>query len=221
MGVPGTDKLRVFLADDHELVRAGLRMIINGQPDMTVVGEVGDGRRAVHEVPAVRPDVLIMDVSMPQMNGLQATEALLQAAPGTRIIILTRHAEDWYLQRLIRAGVAGYVLKQSRPSELLTAIRTVSSGGQYLDPAVSGVIMHSYSQGPADVPAGLATLAPREREVLRLISRGYSNKQIAERLDLSVKTVESHKANATRKLNLRSRIDIVRFAMLQGWLDEA
>ena len=215
-------KLRILLADDHVTVREGVKMIINAQKDMEVVAEAADGRGAVSEAQAVRPDVVVMDVSMPRVNGLKATETLTQCCPEVKVLALTRHQDDGYLQQLLRAGAAGYVLKQSRPAELLQAIRAIGEGGSYLDPAVAGRVIGDYGRRrqPVTTVAGAGTLSSREEEVLRLIAWGYSNKEIATRLDLSVKTVETHKANAMHKLQMRSRIDIVRFALLQGWLED-
>jgi two-component system response regulator NreC len=215
-------KLRILLADDHATVREGVKMIINAQADMEVVAEAADGRSAISETQTFKPDVVVMDVSMPRLNGLRATENLKETCPGVRVLALTRHQDDGYLQQLLRAGAAGYVLKQSRPAELLQAIRAIGSGGNYLDPAVAGRVIGDYGrrrQPPPAVPGG-GTLSSREEEVLRLIAWGYSNKEIATRLDLSVKTVETHKANGMHKLQMRSRIDIVRFALLQGWLED-
>jgi DNA-binding NarL/FixJ family response regulator len=215
-------KLRILLADDHATVREGVKMIINAQADMEVVAEAADGRSAISEAQSLRPDVVVMDVSMPRLNGLKATEALKESCPEVRVLALTRHQDDGYLQQLLRAGAAGYVLKQSRPAELLQAIRAIGAGGSYLDPAVAGRVIGDYGRRrqPLPSPAGAAALSSREGEVLRLIAWGYSNKEIAGRLDLSVKTVETHKANAMHKLQMRSRIDIVRFALLQGWLED-
>ena len=159
---------------------------------------------------------------MPRVNGLKATEMLNECCPEVKVLALTRHQDDGYLQQLLRAGAAGYVLKQSRPAELLQAIRAIGGGGSYLDPAVAGRVIGDYGRRrqPVTTVAGAGTLSSREEEVLRLIAWGYSNKEIATRLDLSVKTVETHKANAMHKLQMRSRIDIVRFALLQGWLED-
>ena len=170
----------------------------------------------------LKPDVVVMDISMPGMNGLVATRTLKQLQPDAAIVTLTRHGDDAYLQELLRAGVSGYVLKQSAPTELLQAIRAAAAGGQYLDSALTARVTAGFlatrRQGSA-TPA--ATLSERESEVLRLIASGYSNKEIAARLSLSVKTVEAHKANAMRKLGLNGRIDIVKYAILQGWLHNA
>ena len=211
--------LRILLADDHVTVRHGLKLLIDGQPDMTVVAEASDGNAAVQSAIALKPDVVVMDISMPGMNGLVATRQLKQLQPGTAVVTLTRHADDAYLQELLRAGVSGYVLKQSAPSELLQAIRAAAAGGQYLDSALTARVTAAFLGKPGtrlNRPA--ATISAREAEVLQLIAAGYSNKEIAARLSLSVKTVEAHKANAMKKLGLNGRIDIVKYATLQGWL---
>ncbi|MGB9178626.1 MAG: response regulator transcription factor [Pyrinomonadaceae bacterium] len=216
-------KLRILLAEDHETVREGLRLIINAQSDMEVVGEAGDGRAAVARAMELLPDIVVMDVSMPQLNGLKATEKLKQVCPQIKVLTLTRHTDYGYLQQLLRAGASGYVLKQSKPAELLHAIRAVAAGGKYLDPAVAGKVIGNYSGRTASLHVaaqGGQELSEREAEVLRLIAWGHSNKEIAARLELSVKTVEAHKANAMKRLDMRSRIDIVRFALLQGWLQD-
>jgi DNA-binding NarL/FixJ family response regulator len=216
-----TDKLRILLADDHETVREGLRMILNAQPDMQVVATAGDGREAVTQAERMTPDVVIMDISMPGLNGLAATVQLTEKCPATKVLTLTRHADSSYLQQLMRAGAAGYVLKQSRPAELLHAIRSVATGGKYLDSSITAPVVGNYTKATAPGPEPTTPLSPRETEVLRMIAWGNTNKEIASRLDLSVKTVEAHKANGMRKLNMRGRIDIVRYALLQGWLHES
>ena len=212
--------LRVLLADDHVTVRHGLKLLIDAQPDMKVVSEVSDGEAAVQQTVALKPDVIVMDISMPGMNGLTATRKIKALQPQSAIVTLTRHGDDAYLQELLRAGVSGYVLKQSAPTELLQAIRAAAAGGQYLDSTLTARVTARLLSRKADRATG-ATPTERESEVLRLIASGYSNKEIAGRLSLSVKTVESHKANGMRKLGLTGRIDIVKYAVLQGWLDNA
>jgi DNA-binding NarL/FixJ family response regulator len=214
------EKLRILLADDHETVREGLRMLLNAQPDMQVVATAGDGSEAISQCEKINPDVVIMDISMPGMNGMTATQQLNESCPDTKVLTLTRHADSSYLQQLMRAGAAGYVLKQSRPAELLHAIRAVATGGKYLDASMTAPVIGSYTKTPPNLEP-TTPLSPRETEVLRLIAWGNTNKEIAARLDLSVKTVEAHKANGMRKLGMRGRIDIVRYALLQGWLHES
>ena len=216
-----TSKLRILLADDHETVREGLRLILNAQPDMQVVATAGNGREAVTQAEQITPDVVIMDISMPGLNGLAATSQLMERCPSARVLTLTRHADNSYVQQLMRAGAAGYVLKQSRPAELLHAIRAVATGEKYLDKSMAAPVLNTKSTPPLPGPEPTVPLSPRETEVLRLIAWGNTNKEIAARLDLSVKTVEAHKANGMRKLGMRGRIDIVRYALLQGWLHES
>jgi DNA-binding NarL/FixJ family response regulator len=219
--MPDSRPLRIVLADDHATVRQGLKLLLDAQADMTVVGEAGDGRAAIERVAEFQPDVVVMDISMPGINGLNATRILREMHPDTRIVALTRYSDEAYLQELLRAGVAGYVLKQSASIELLQAIRAAAAGGQYLDSAVTGLVTGGFlgREGKKTRPVR-PSLTDREAEVLRLIARGHSNKEIAGQLSLSVKTVEVHKANGMRKLGLRGRIDIVRFAILQGWMQD-
>jgi len=214
-----THPLRVLLADDHVTVRQGLKLLIDSEPDMDVVGEAGDGSEAVQKARELDPDVVVMDISMPGMNGLAATRALKTIQPDARIVTLTRHADQAYLQELLRAGVSGYVLKRSAPTELLHAIRAAAAGGQYLDTTLTAQFTAGLAGKDGAVKMPATALTEREAAVLRLIASGYSNKEIAAQLSLSVKTVEAHKANAMRKLDLTGRIDIVKYAILQGWLD--
>ena len=212
--------LRILLADDHVTVRHGLKLLIDSEPDMKVIAEASDGEAAVRKALELKPDVVVMDISMPGMNGLAATRALKKAQPDALIVTLTRHADDAYLRELLRAGVSGYVLKRSAPTELLHAIRGVTAGGQYIDSTLTAHVTAGFIAKRGDgVKRPAADLTDREAQVLRLIASGYGNKEIAARLDLSAKTVEAHKANAMRKLDLSGRIDIVKYAVLQGWLD--
>jgi two-component system response regulator NreC len=215
------NKLRVLIAEDHETVREGMKMLINSQPDMEVVGEAGDGIAAIQQAQELLPDIVLMDVSMPRATGFQATEKINQTCPQVKVLALTRHTDKSYLHQLVRAGAYGYVLKQSPSIELLRAIRTVGEGRQYLDTAMAGAVLTGFAgdRSLADI-SRLPWISKREEEVLRLIGWGYSNKEIAAKLDISVKTVEAHRANAMRKLDLHSRIDIVRFALTQGWLGQ-
>lgn len=217
-----TAPLRVLLADDHVTVRHGLKLLIDSQPDMKVVAEASDGDDAVRRARDLKPDIVVMDISMPGVNGLVATRTLRKQLPSIAIVTLTRHGDDAYLQELLRAGVSGYVLKQSAPTELLQAIRAAATGGQYLDSTLTARVTAGFltKERKGGKKAG-AAVTERESDVLRLIASGYSNKEIAARLSLSVKTVEAHKANAMRKLGLTGRIDIVKYAILQGWLHNA
>ena len=212
-------KLRIMLADDHETVREGLKMIVNAQDDMEAVGFASDGREAVAKAQELLPDVLVMDISMPKLNGLKATQKINEVCPQVKVLTLSRHADDGYIRELLGAGACAYVLKQSAPTELIHAIRAVAAGGKYIDPNLAGKVISNYSGRTARGEAK-GSLTDRESEVLRLIALGYSNKEIAARLSLSVKTVEVHKANAMRRLDITSRIDLVRYAIFQGWLQE-
>jgi DNA-binding NarL/FixJ family response regulator len=215
--------LRILLADDHVTMRHGLRLLIDAQPGMKVVAEASDGHAAIQRAAELLPDVIVMDISMPGMNGLVATRKLRALHSRIAIVTLTRHGDDAYLQELLRAGVSGYVLKQSAPSELIQAIRAAAAGGQYLDSSLTARVTAGFLRraGGTRPPGSGATLSEREAAVLRLIASGYSNKEIATQLALSVKTVEAHKANAMRKLEFTGRIDIVKYAVLQGWLQNA
>jgi DNA-binding NarL/FixJ family response regulator len=213
--------LRILLADDHVTVRHGLKLLIDTQPDMKVISEASDGKAAMQNALALKPDVIVMDISMPGMNGLAATRALKAMKPDAVIVTLTRHGDDAYLQELLRAGASGYVLKRSAPTELLHAIRRTAAGGQYLDSTLTARLTAGLIGGERGAKKPASALTDREAAVLRLIASGYSNKEIAAQLAVSVKTVEAHKANAMRKLALNSRIDIVKYALLQGWLHSA
>ena len=213
-------RLRILLADDHVTMRRGLSLLIDNEPDMKVVSEVSDGGAAIRQAAALKPDVVVMDISMPGVNGLAATRALREQQPDVAIVTLTRHSDDAYVQELLRAGVSGYVLKQSAPNELLQAIRAAAAGDQYLDSTLTARVT-ALVLGRANRPKGsTVALTDREADVLRLIACGYSNKEIAGQLSLSVKTIEAHKANAMRKLGLSGRIGIVQYAVLQGWLEK-
>lgn len=212
--------LRVLLVEDHVTVRQGLKLLIEEQPDMEVVGEAGDGAAAMAQVADLEPDIVIMDIAMPGMNGLVATRGIKERAPTIAVVALTRYNDDAYLQELLRAGASGYVLKQSPSAELLHAIRAVAEGGQYLDSTLTARVAGDFIAREANKGRAPASLTDREGQVLRLIAWGHSNKEVAAKLDVSVKTVEVHKANAMRKLALRGRIDIVRYALLQGWLHD-
>lgn len=215
------EKLRILLVEDHETVRAGVRLLVDGQSDMEVVGEAGDGETAIRMASELLPDIIVMDISMPGINGLKATKRIKQINPHVKILTLTRHTDDGYLQQLIAAGANGYVLKQSAPTELINAIRAVGSGKSYLDPTMTERVMGGYvRQSTALSNASKVEISAREKEIIRLIAWGHSNKEIAAQLEISVKTVEAHKSNAMRKLGIASRIDIVRYAILQGWLED-
>jgi two-component system, NarL family, response regulator NreC len=216
-----SEKLRLLIVEDHLTVREGVKLLVNAQPDMEVIGEAGDGEEAIVQAEKLKPDVIVMDISMPNLNGLKATKRLRRNDPDIKILTLTRHTDDGYLQQLLTAGANGYVLKQSAPTELINAIRAVAAGNAYLDPSLTRKVMGGYVNRSSSLRGeNKGELSDRENEVLRLIAFGYSNKDIGEQLELSVKTVEAHKANAMRKLGVTSRIDIVRYAILRDWLQD-
>jgi DNA-binding NarL/FixJ family response regulator len=211
--------LRIFLAEDHSMVREGLKALINAHIDMEVIGEAGDGQAAVQQAKELQPDIVVIDVSMPKMNGQEATAKILQVCPQVKVLALTRHTDTGFIQQLFRAGASGYVLKQSASAQLIEAIHTIANGQHYIDPAITGKVISSYASRQIKLKLGAQNpLSDREEEVIKLVALGYSNKEIAVRLEISVKTVEAHKSNAMKKLDLRSRIDVVRYALLQGWL---
>ena len=214
-------KLRVFLADDHAVVREGLKSLVNAQPNMEVNGEAADGRTACQMVQELQPDVVVMDVSMPEMNGARATVQIKQECPNVKVLALTVHEDKGYLRQLLEAGASGYVLKRAAAEELIHAIRTVAAGGIYLDPALAGTLVSNFVRKPGKEAAEKGDLSEREEEVVRLLARGYSNKEIASQLTLSVKTVETYKARSLEKLGLHSRADLVRYAVQRGWLQDS
>jgi DNA-binding NarL/FixJ family response regulator len=207
--------IRVLIADDHETVRQGLRLLIDSQPDMEVVGEAGDGGAAVEQVETLKPQVAVLDISMPEMNGFAATRIIRERAPSTAVVALTRYRDEPYINQLLGAGASGYVFKQSTSAELLAAIRAAASGARYLDRALASGTRNMLTSRRGAPPV---RITEREADVLRRMALGESNKEIATALDVSVKTVEVHKANAMRKLGLAGRIDVVKYALLQGWL---
>lgn len=213
-------ELRVFLADDHAVVREGLKSLINAQPGMAVVGEAADGLAACEQVPDLRPDVVVMDVSMPGLTGTQATERLRRECPAVKVLALTVHEDKGYLRQLLAAGAVGYVLKRAAAVELVHAIRVVAGGGVYLDPSLAGKVVGGFVRRPGGggAPADASELSDREAAVVRLTAAGYGAKEIAAQLDLSAKTVETYKARALEKLGLESRADVVRYALERGWL---
>jgi DNA-binding NarL/FixJ family response regulator len=214
-------KLRIVLADDHIVVRAGLKALINGQPDMTVIGESSDGAEVLAQVEQTQPDVVVMDFSMPRMSGADATRQLHARYPQIRILMLSVHEDASYLRRALEAGATGYVLKRAAAESLITAIKQVAAGQAYLDPALGVTLVHTLMGGEMRAVGELTTLSERETLVLRLIAHGYSNKEIARQLHLSVKTVETYKARALEKLGISSRVEIVRYAATHGWLSRA
>jgi DNA-binding NarL/FixJ family response regulator len=213
-------KIRIFLADDHAVVREGLKTLVHGQPDMEVMGECGDGKTAVQKVQELRPDVAVLDISMPGLNGAIATRQIVESTPTTKVLALTVHEDRSYLRELLDAGAAAYILKRSAADELIRAIRMVAAGDLYLDPSLAGKVVASLVGKTTAGPNGnRGELSDRETDVVRLIAQGYSNKEIAAKLNVSIKSVETYKTRSMEKLGLRSRTDFVRFALHQGWLE--
>jgi len=213
--------LRIFVADDHALVRRGLKALIEAEPGMAVVGEAADGREAVTQVLALLPDVVVMDVSMPELTGFQATEQLQRECPQVRVLALTVHEDMGYIRQLLTAGASGYVLKRGAPEGLIEAIRVVAGGGVYLDPNIAAKVVVGFIQkSPKEKSLKIVELSDRETEVARLTAAGHGNKEIAGRLELSVKTVETYRARSMEKLGLKSRAELVRYAVQNGWLKD-
>jgi two-component system, NarL family, response regulator NreC len=214
-------KLRILLADDHKIVRDGLRLLIDGQRDMQVIGEAGNGKEVLQQARELKPDVVVMDLSMPELNGLQATERLKTERPEARVIVLTVHEDSSYLLQLCKAGAVGYVLKRSAGEDLIQAIRAVAGGGLHFDATVAAkALAGKASDSGSHRGLQTAELSEREREVLIHLAWGFSNKEIASDLGLSVKTVETYRVRIGEKLGLRSRTEIVQYALRAGWLNE-
>ncbi|MCS6826357.1 MAG: response regulator transcription factor [Caldilinea sp.] len=217
-----TQKIRVLLVDDHMIVRVGLKALINAEPDMEVIGEADNGAEGVAAAVALHPDVVVMDISMPVMDGLEATRRIRRERPDVQVLILTVHAHEKYLFPVLKAGAAGYVLKSTVDTELLDAIRTVARGGAFLYPSATRMLLEDYI---SQVNSGVAmdayeSLSEREREVLKLLALGYTAAQIGEKLVLSPKTVETYRTRIMEKLNLSSRPDLVQYALKRGLLSE-
>jgi len=208
--------IRILLADDHALVRHGFRMILAAQPDMEIAGEAGNGREAIDLAQKLKPDVVVMDVTMPELNGIEATRRLIELSPRTRVLALSMHKDNVYVREILRAGARGYLLKDSADADLLAAVRAVAKGEGYLSPGVSDAVLSDYRRHVTDP---LDLLTTREREVLQLIAEGKTNKEIATSLNLSIYTVEAHRGRVMEKLNLHSTGELVRFAVRSGLID--
>lgn len=216
------EKIRVLIADDHTILRQGLRALLDAQSDITVVGEAADGHEAVRLSHALAPTVVVMDISMPALDGLAATRAIKRDAPTAQVLILTMHESDEYFFRVLEAGASGFVLKRAAASDLVDAIRVVARGEVFLHPAVAKKLVSDYL-GRAQAGEGSDTyqqLSQREREVLALIAEGLVNREIAERLVLSLSTVQTHYSHILNKLGLRNRAELVRYAVKRGLIDK-
>jgi two-component system response regulator NreC len=206
-------KTRILLADDHSVVRSGFRLILNQQPDLEVVGEAGSGTEAVRQTLSLRPDVVIMDVGMPDINGVEATRRIIERCPDCKVLILSMHCDSVYVRETLRAGAKGYLLKDSIDEDLVNAVRSVARGEGFLSPAVSKTVLDDYQQHMADP---LDLLTAREREILQLLAEGLTAKDIAGRLKLSVYTVDAHRGRIMKKLDAHTGGDLIRFAMRKG-----
>jgi two-component system, NarL family, response regulator NreC len=209
-------KIRIVLADDHSVVRQGFRRILEAQTDMEIVGEASNGREALEIATKLSPDVVVMDVAMPELNGIEATRRMGEAAPRTRVLALSMHKDSVYVREILRAGARGYLLKDAVDEDLIAAVRAVARGEGYLSPGVADAVLTDYRQHVTD-PIDLLT--SREREVLQLIAEGKTNKEIATTLNLSVYTVDAHRGRIMEKLNLHSTGELVRFAIRKGLVD--
>ncbi|HLI89311.1 MAG TPA: response regulator transcription factor [Ktedonobacteraceae bacterium] len=214
--------IRILLADDHTILRAGLKMMLNAQPDMEVVGEAQDGRQALQEAQRLQPDIILMDITMPDMNGIEATKQIKKELPDVKVLILTMHEHEEYVFQALRAGASGYMLKEAADTDLISALRIIQSGQFYLSPAAQSVMVGDYLQRvrTGEEKDSYSSLTEREREILKLVAEGYTNNQIAERLVISPKTVDTHRTHIMDKLNLHSRAELVKYAMRRGLLED-
>jgi DNA-binding NarL/FixJ family response regulator len=210
--------IRVLIADDHKIMLAGLRSLLEKQTDIEVVGEADNGRKAVQMAQEKKPDVVVMDVSMPDLNGIEATTQISESLPETRVIALSMHSDKRFVMGMLRAGASGYLLKDCASQELANAILQVATGKKYLSPEITGVVLGDILQGgsPGEVATATSQLSPREREVLQLIAEGWSTKQAASHLYVSVKTIETHRRQIMKKLDLHSIADLTKYAIREG-----
>jgi len=208
--------IQILIADDHGVLRAGLRTLLNAEPNLEVIAEASDGNDVLRLASELHPDIVLLDISMPGPGGIEVTRRLKEALPELRVLILTAHEDESLLREAVQAGAAGYIIKRAVESELINAIHSVWRGDLYVHPAMTRALLKETSLFPAMPELSVESLTPREIEVLRLIAKGYTNGQIAKELSLSVRTVESHRANLMGKLELRSRVELVRYAMEHG-----
>jgi len=213
-------KIRVLIADDHRLVRAGIRMLLTSHDDIEVVGEAGSGWEAIEQATRLQPDVVLMDIAMGDLSGLEATQEIKERTPDVKVLALTMHDREEYFFNMLKAGALGYVLKESEPQELLIAIRAVHRGEAYLSPCVTKAVLEDYlAQGASQTPSRYDSLTLREKEVLRLAAEGKTSPQIADMLHLSVKTVEKHRSSMMHKLGLQSLPELIKYAIRKGLIE--
>ncbi|MBI3195525.1 MAG: response regulator transcription factor [Ignavibacteriae bacterium] len=213
-----SSKIKVLIVDDHHVVRAGIVALLNNQPDIQVVGEAEDGLDAIEKVRALSPNIVLMDISMPNMNGIEATYRIKKHHAGVNVLVLTQYENEEYIKRVLQCGASGYILKNSLTGDLLKAIRTVHSGEQFFTPAISKIIIDSFvkQSNIPDYKVKEIELTPREREILQLIAEGNTNQQIADKLFISVRTVEFHRANIIEKLGVHDVAGLVKYAIQKG-----
>ena len=215
------ERIRIVIADDHAVMRTGLRLLLDGQADMEVVGEAGDGWETVEKAVSLEPDLLLLDISMPGMSGLEAASEIRRRAPGIKLLILTMHDDEAYLRQFLQIGASGYVVKKAADTELVAAIRAVQRGETFIYPTLTRVLVDSYihKREPPKPGTPADELTPRETEVLRLVAQGYTSQQIADQLSISTNTVETHRAHIMEKLGLRGRAQLFRYAVARGLLN--
>jgi two-component system, NarL family, response regulator NreC len=212
------NQIRIFLADDHTVMRAGIRLVLERQPDLHVVGEASDGRETVNAIERFHPDVVVMDIAMPNLNGIEATRQILANGAAVSIVVLSMHSDEEYVLRALKAGARGYLLKESAEADLIAAVRAVISGKSFFSPAVSRLLVEDYVRQlqDRDIEDSYDLLTTREREILQLVAEGKSNKDIANLLNVSVYTVETHRSNIMEKLNLHGVPELILYAVRKG-----
>jgi two-component system response regulator NreC len=209
------EKIRVFLVDDHTVVRQGLRRILESDEEIEIIGEAGDGRTAIDLIQKLRPHVVVMDVAMPELNGIEATRQIMKRVDGVKVLVLSMHGDDVYVGQALKAGARGYLLKDSEDLDLIKAVKAIRGGGSFFSPPVSRVVLSGYlgDQPAGEIEDSVARLTDREREVLQLIAEGKTNKEVAHALSVSINTVETHRKHIMEKLDLHNTAELVRFAI--------